>query len=78
MPQGNASPSILKRQIVVLYARRNELLMEFRPNTPEVRAIEGEIRALRRELQRQLQAPRRLPPPRRNKWRPEAQLLSLG
>ena len=74
-PYGEVSPSTLKRKIADLYARRNTALQEFTPNSPEVRDIEKQIRTLRRELQRQLQAPRELPPGR-EKWRPKAQLLT--
>ncbi len=58
----------LKRRIVVLQAMRHLVLQQFTATSPEVRAIERQIVALRRELQRQT--------PRPNFWRPELQLVS--
>lgn len=70
VPDENASTTEIKRQIAQLVARRNVLLTQFTPNSPEVRAIEQEIRELRRELQRWPRAPRP------NYWRPQVRLLS--
>ena len=74
---GEVLHSTLKRKIADLYVRRNTALQEFTHNSPEVRAIEAQIRAARRQLQSQSQAPRHLPPGD-PKWRPKAQLLSCS
>lgn len=74
IPRGSVWPNPnrveLERKLAQLEARRRKILMEFQVNSPEVRAIERQIREVRRELQRQPKTPRP------NFWRPEFQLVS--
>lgn len=69
-PPFQSQPDQLERRLAQLEARRRNILMEFQVNSPEVRAIERQIREVRRELQRQPKTPRP------NFWRPEFQLVS--